>query len=84
MDKIPSLVLPQPAALYSNTVRHDRLPYTHAAPFIHAQMIDETTLLDFFRRRKDYLKLLIRPPFGTLAELAENSSGVSIISSPFF
>ncbi|WP_170608647.1 hypothetical protein [Ruegeria arenilitoris] len=68
-DKIPDLIRPQPVSVFSNSVQHERLPYTVATKFVHEQLIDEENLLDFLRRRPDFVKTLLRPPFGTLSEM---------------
>jgi hypothetical protein len=68
-SKITDLIRPQPASIYSNSVPNDRLPYTVATPFVHEQLIDEAILLDFLKRRKDFVKNLMRPPFGILSKL---------------
>jgi len=68
-DKIPDLIRPQPVSVFSNSVENDRLPYTVATKFVHEQLIDEENLLDFLRRRPDFVKTLLRPPFGILSEM---------------
>ncbi|MEX0316317.1 MAG: hypothetical protein AB3N21_00105 [Ruegeria sp.] len=68
-DKIPDLIRPQPVSVFSNSVPNDRLPYTVAVKFVHEQLVDEVALLDFLRRRPDYVKRLLRPPFGILTQL---------------
>lgn len=68
-SKIASLIRPQPVSIYSNSVPNDRLPYTTAVAFIHEQLIDESILLDFLRRKPDTVKKLLRPPFGVMAQL---------------
>ncbi|TMV03339.1 hypothetical protein FGK63_19380 [Ruegeria sediminis] len=67
-DKIPDLIRPQPVSVFSNSVPNDRLPYTVAVKFVHEQLIDEENLLDFLRRRPDFVKTLMRPPFGILSQ----------------
>lgn len=71
-SKITELVAPQPVSIYSNSVPNDRLPYTVATTFVHEQMIDEVIMLDFLRRRGDYVKKVLRPPFGVLTEIEED------------
>ncbi|KUJ73470.1 hypothetical protein AVO45_15435 [Ruegeria marisrubri] len=68
-DKIPDLIRPQPVSVFSNSVPNDRLPYTVAVKFVHEQLIDEENLLDFLRRRPDFVKRLMRPPFGILSQM---------------
>ncbi|KIC41851.1 hypothetical protein RA27_00035 [Ruegeria sp. ANG-R] len=68
-DKIDELIRPQPISVFSNSVPNDRLPYTVATKFVHEQLIDEANLLDFLRRRPDFVKTLLRPPYGILTEL---------------
>ncbi len=68
-DKIDELIRPQPVSVFSNSVPNDRLPYTVATKFVHEQLIDEENLLDFLRRRPDFVKTLLRPPYGILTEL---------------
>ena len=68
-DKIPDLIRPQPVSVFSNSVPNDRLPYTVATKFVHEQLIDEENLLDFLRRRPDFVKTLLRPPYGILTQL---------------
>lgn len=67
-DKIPDLIRPQPVSVFSNSVPNERLPYTVATKFVHEQLIDEENLLDFLRRRPDFVKTLLRPPYGILTE----------------
>ncbi len=71
-DKIDELIRPQPISVFSNSVPNDRLPYTVAMKFVHEQLIDEANLLDFLRRRPDFVKTLLRPPYGILTELETN------------
>ncbi len=73
-DKIPDLIRPQPVSVFSNSVPNERLPYTVATKFVHEQLIDEENLLDFLRRRPDFVKTLLRPPYGILTELETNPS----------
>ncbi|WP_254444501.1 ferritin-like domain-containing protein [Ruegeria sp. HKCCA6707] len=73
-DKIPDLIRPQPVSVFSNSVPNERLPYTVATKFVHEQLIDEENLLDFLRRRPDFVKNLLRPPFGILSELETDPS----------
>ncbi len=73
-DKIPDLIRPQPVSVFSNSVPNERLPYTVATKFVHEQLIDEENLLDFLRRRPDFVKTLLRPPYGILTELEANPS----------
>jgi hypothetical protein len=69
VDRSPALVAPQPASIDSNTVANDRLPYSTAARFVHAELMDEAILIDFLRRRPDHVRQLIRPPIGSFAQL---------------
>lgn len=68
-DKIADLVRPQPVSVYANSVPGDRLPYTDATAFVHEQLLDPSILIEFLRRRGDFVKNLLRPPFGVLAQL---------------
>ena len=69
VDRSPTLVAPQPPSINSNAVANDRLPYTAAARFVHAQLMDEAVLIDFLKRRPDHVRRLIRPPMGSFAQL---------------
>lgn len=71
-SKITELIQPQPVSIYSKSVPNDRLPYTVATTFVHEQMIDEAIMLDFLKRRGDYVKKVLRPPFGVLSEIEED------------
>ena len=69
VDVSPALVAPQPASINANSVANDRLPYSSAARFLHAQLMDETVLVDFLKRRPDHVRRLIRPPMGSFEQL---------------
>lgn len=71
-SKIADMIAPQPPSIFSRSVPDDRLPYTAAVPFVHEQMLDERTILDCLRRKKEIVKALMRPPFGLVAELEQN------------
>lgn len=71
-DKIDELIRPQPISVFSNSVPNEQLPYTVATKFVHEQLIDEENLLDFLRRRPDFVRRLMRPPFGVLAQFEED------------
>ncbi len=70
-DKIPDLIPPGPPREDSPAVRAEELPYTEAARQIHGPLSDIETLLDFLRSRGDHVRMLLRPPFGRLRQLAE-------------
>ncbi len=74
VDRVQFLTLPQGASLFSASVAPDRLPYTQASHFVHAQMMDEGILLDFLRRRHAHVDKLLRPAFGAVGELSESPS----------
>jgi hypothetical protein len=69
VDKLPSLTQPQKPSINTNAGDHNRLPYTNVVKFVHSQMIDRNLLVDFLRRRKDYVQRLIRPPVGSFSQL---------------
>ena len=69
VDRSPALVAPQPISINSNSVANDSLPYSAAARFVHAQLMDEVVLIDFLKRRPDHVRRLIRPPLGSFAQL---------------
>jgi hypothetical protein len=69
VDRSPALVAPQPPTITSKAVANDRLPYSSAARFVHAQLMDEAVLIDFLKRRPDHVRRLIRPPIGSFAQL---------------
>jgi len=68
VDRVPELTPGQQAGLWSVSARGDRLSFTEAVPFVHAQLMDEAVLLDFLRRRHHHVRRLLRPAFGLLAE----------------
>src|SRR5262249_50506154 len=61
VDRLPALVAPQPPSINSNAVANDRLPYSSAARFVHAQLMDEAVLIDFLKPRPDHVRRRIRP-----------------------
>jgi hypothetical protein len=69
VDRLPPLVAPQATSINSNSVANDRLPYSGAARFVHAQLMDEVVLMDFLARRPDHVRRLVRPPIGSFAQL---------------
>lgn len=73
VDRVPDLNPAQQASVFSTgSVRGDRLPFTQVVPFVHSQLMDETILLDFLRRRHAHVRRLLRPAFGAVPEWAEN------------
>ena len=71
VDRVPDLTPGQKASVFSTTsVRGDTLPFTQVAPFVHSQLMDETVLIDFLRRRHAHVRRLLRPPFGLIGEWA--------------
>ena len=72
VDRVPDLTPGQRASAFSTaSVRGDRLPFTEAVPFVHSQLMDETVLIDFLRRRHAHVRRLLRPPFGLISQWAE-------------
>ena len=65
-------LFPEHAAGSNHDVAHDHVPYTRAAQFIHGPLTDVDTLIDRLRSKKEYLRGLIRPPFGRYSELQQN------------
>ncbi|MED5621133.1 hypothetical protein [Ideonella sp. BN130291] len=73
VDRVPELTPGQQASVFSTTsARGDRLPFTQTVPFVHSQLMDETILMDFLRRRHAHVRRLLRPAFGTVPEWDEN------------
>jgi len=70
VDKVPPLLFPDQPSQFSDSVANDQLPYTNILPFVHGPLSDEVVLLDFLRRRGDYIRQLMRPPFSHLARAA--------------
>jgi hypothetical protein len=68
IDRTPDLTLNQPPALYTTSVRGDRLSYSQAVPFVHSQLMEEAVLIDFLRRRHAHVRRLLRPAFGLITE----------------
>jgi hypothetical protein len=73
VDRTPDLTPGQQASVFSTTsVRGDRLPFTQVPSYVHSQLMDETILMDFLRRRHAHVRRLLRPAFGALPEWSEN------------
>jgi hypothetical protein len=73
VDRTPDLTPGQQASVFSTTsARGDRLPFTQVPLFVHSQLMDETILLDFLRRRHAHVRRLLRPAFGAVGEWDEN------------
>ena len=68
VDKLPALA-PQAPSRFTEGTPNNPLPYTSAVPQVHAQMLEESVLLDFFRRRPDHVKRIVRPAYGRFADL---------------
>lgn len=73
VDRVQFLTMPQPPDVFSVTADTDRLPYTQAAGFVHAQLMDDVVLLDFLRRRREHVLHLLRPPFGAFVQFPETA-----------
>jgi hypothetical protein len=71
VDKMPDLTPGQAVSVFSSSVRGDRLSYTEAVPAVHGPLMDEAVLMDFLRRRHAHVRRLLRPPFGLLAQWAQ-------------
>ena len=72
VDRVPDLMPGQQASVFSTTSsRGDSLPFTEVVPFVHSQLMDETILIDFLRRRHMHVRRLLRPPFGLIGEWAD-------------
>lgn len=71
IDRIPDLTPGQAESVFTTSVRGDRLSYTEAVPFVHGQLMDEAVLIDFLRRKHRHVRRLLRPPFGLLAQWAQ-------------
>lgn len=72
VDRVPDLTPGQQASVFSSTsVRGDRLPFTQTVPYVHSQLMDETILIDFLRRRHAHVRRLLRPSFGIVSEWSE-------------
>jgi len=73
VDRTPDLTPGQQASVFSTgSARGDTLPFTQVPAFVHTQLMDETILMDFLRRRHHHVRRLLRPAFGTVPELDEN------------
>lgn len=72
VDRMPDLTPGQGVSVFSSSVRGDRLSFTEAVPFVHGQLMDEAVLIDFLQRRHQHVKRLLRPPFGLLAQWAQD------------
>jgi hypothetical protein len=70
IDKLPTLA-PMEPSYFTNGTPNNQLPYTSALPLIHAPLQDREVLIDLLRRQGDYIKRLIRPPFGRFSELPQ-------------
>ena len=71
IDRVPDLTPGQRQSVFTTSVRGDRLTYTEVVPFVHGQLMDEAVLMDFLRRKHAHVKRLLRPPFGLLAQWAQ-------------
>jgi hypothetical protein len=49
------------------------LPYAATAQVAHSALADVDSLIDFLAQRGDRVKLLLRPPFGSVKELENNA-----------
>jgi hypothetical protein len=72
IDKLPTLA-PLKPSYFTNGAPNDPLPYTCALPLIHARLQDRAALMDLLRGRGDYVKQLVRPPFGKFPQLPERA-----------
>ncbi len=68
VDRVPDLIPGQPRSEFPPAGPGLGLPYTEAARFVHAQLMDEAVLLDFLRRRHAHVRQLLRPAFGLVTE----------------
>jgi hypothetical protein len=68
INKLPTLAPLEPS-YFTNGTPNNQLPYTSALPIIHAPLQDREVLIDLLRRRGDYIKRLVRPPFGRFCDL---------------
>lgn len=59
----------QHSSRYTYGTRHLQLPYTETVLAAHGPLKNQAVFLDFVARRGDFLKKILRPPFGTLAQL---------------
>jgi len=62
-------LLNQREMLPSSSVPRERLGYAAIAREAHAPLCDLDSLIDLLRSKKEYVQMLIRPPFGHLREL---------------
>lgn len=70
VDKTPILAR-QKASRFTEGTRRAQLPYTETLEAAHGPLKNEAVLLDFIARRGDFIRKIVRPPFGTLAQLPE-------------
>lgn len=71
IDKLPTLA-PQKPSYFTKGGPNDTLPYTTALPLIHARLQDRAALMDLLSGRGDFVKRLVRPPFGKFKQLPEH------------
>jgi hypothetical protein len=73
VDMLPTLApLKGPPSYFTKGGPNEQLPYTSALPFIHAPLQDHAVLMDLLGRRPDFIKRLVRPPFGKFSDLPKN------------
>jgi hypothetical protein len=72
IDKLPTLAPLEPPSYFTKGVPNDPLPYASAVPLIHARLQDRAALIDLLSGRGEYVKQLVRPPFGRFSELPEH------------
>jgi Ferritin-like len=70
VDKTPILA-PQAPSRYTDGTRHAQLPYTETVASVHGPLKNEAVFLDFIQRRGDFIKKIVRPPFGTVTQLPQ-------------
>ncbi|MDE2454138.1 MAG: hypothetical protein KGL43_11145 [Burkholderiales bacterium] len=70
-DRIADLTPGQRESVWGVSARGDRLSFSEAVPFVHAQLMEEAVLIDFLRRRHEHVRRLLRPPFGLLPDWAQ-------------
>jgi hypothetical protein len=68
VDKLPVLAS-QSASRFTDATPNDPLPYSEVVHFVHGPLKNEAVLLDFLSRRGDLVKKIVRPAFGSFAEL---------------
>ena len=74
VDRAPPLMPGQVISDYADLENHTRLPYSEVPTFVHSQFQDGVVLIDFLKRRREHVRQLVRPPFGTVPQWEDEPS----------